>query len=60
VAEDADRKLEGSWELFDLETDPMELNNIYGHDGYEELTDSLRKILLELQVKYGEEQYSNM
>ena len=60
VAEDADRKLEGSWELFDLETDPMELNNIYGQDGYEELTDSLRKILLELQVKYGEEQYSNM
>lgn len=46
-----------SWELFDLQNDPTELNNIYGNEGTEELADSLKTLLHELQVKYNEEQY---
>lgn len=45
------------WELFDLQNDPKELNNIYGCEGYAQLTDSLKGMLRELQVFYGEEQY---
>ena len=47
----------GSWELFDLENDPQELNNIYGTPGTEQITDSLKSLLKELQLQYGEEQY---
>ena len=46
-----------SWELYDLENDKKELNNIYGTPGTEALTDSLKQMLKELQVKYGEEEY---
>ena len=46
-----------SWELYDLENDKNELNNIYGTPGTEALTDSLKQMLKELQVKYGEEEY---
>ena len=45
------------WELFDLATDKNELKNIYGTEGTEELTDSLKGVLRELQVLYGEEEY---
>ena len=46
-----------SWELYDLDNDKNELNNIYGTPGTEALTDSLKQMLKELQVKYGEEEY---
>jgi arylsulfatase A-like enzyme len=46
-----------SWELYDLDNDKKELNNIYGTPGTEALTDSLKQMLKELQVKYGEEEY---
>lgn len=51
------RQLEGSWELFDLENDPLELSNIYGHEGTEQIADSLKDMLRELQLQYGEQEY---
>ncbi|MCW9708075.1 sulfatase family protein [Fodinibius salsisoli] len=40
------------WELYDLEQDSMEMNNLYGKEGYEELTRTLKKKLDELQQQY--------
>lgn len=40
------------WELFDLKADPNELTNLYGEDGYEELTEDLKVRLKALQVEY--------
>lgn len=51
------KELPGSWELFDLQEDPKELNNIYGKEGTQELCDSLKELLHKLQVQYGEEKY---
>ena len=45
------------WELFDLAADKNELCNIYGTAGTEQLTDSLKGLLRELQVLYGEEKF---
>ncbi len=43
------------WELYDLNEDPMELNNLlYKQSGYDELRDSLKERLYELQVQYGD------
>ena len=42
------------WELFDLETDPMEMQNLYGKEGYEEITDELKRELRRLQVHYDD------
>lgn len=36
-----------SWELYDLENDPLEMKNIYGNKGYETITASLRKTLMQ-------------
>ena len=48
---------DGVWELYDLENDRHELNNIYGKPGTEELTAQLKEKLVGLQKKYGEEQF---
>lgn len=48
-----------AWELYDLEADKNELNNIYGTPGTEELTDSLKTMLAELQELYGEQEFMN-
>jgi arylsulfatase A-like enzyme len=40
------------WELYDLEKDPDELNNIYGKEGYEAITKDLKKQLKDLQKEY--------
>jgi len=45
------------WELFDLVADKNELNNIYGAEGTEALTDSLKGMLVGLQKLYGEEKF---
>ena len=45
------------WELYDLESDPSEMNNIYGKEGTEAVTEQLKKRLAELQKQYGEEEY---
>lgn len=42
------------WELYDLETDPSELDNLYGRPGYEQVTENLKKELSRLQEKYDD------
>ena len=46
-----------AWELYDLEKDPSEMNNIYGKEGTETIIADLKKRLAELQKEYGEEEY---
>lgn len=41
------------WELFDLQVDPSEMNNIYNDDN-KELIDSLKKELRALQIYYND------
>ena len=43
------------WELYDLKTDPAEMNNIYNNPGNEELIKNLKPELLELKKKYEDE-----
>jgi arylsulfatase A-like enzyme len=40
------------WELYDLENDPDELNNIYEDPAYIEIRNELKKRLQELRVYY--------
>ena len=35
-----------TWELFDLEKDPKELNNVYGKKEYQKITKQLEALLL--------------
>ena len=42
------------WELYDLQTDPHEINNLYGKSGYEKITKELRVELKRLQVLYDD------
>lgn len=44
-------------ELYDLLSDPMELNNIYGVPGYEKITSELQKKLDEHRKKYGVDEF---
>ena len=43
-----------SWELFDLQEDPSEMNNIYGKPGTEEITQELKAELKRLQEYYDD------
>lgn len=40
------------WELFDLQKDPGEMNDLYGKEGYEKITANLKEKLEKLQVRY--------
>ena len=42
------------WELYDLQSDPKEMNNIYGAEGTEEITRELKNELKRLQTKYDD------
>ena len=42
------------WELYDLEVDPQELNNVYGNPAYAETITRLKAQLLDLKDKYGD------
>lgn len=42
------------WELFDLQTDPTEMKNIYGQPGTEKITRELLKELKQLQEEYDD------
>jgi len=44
-----------SWELFDLEKDKNEMNNLYGKKGYEKITASMEQLLHEQIVKFDDE-----
>jgi arylsulfatase A-like enzyme len=43
------------WELYDLDNDPDEMNNLYGQSKYKKLTKRLKKKLKALQVKYKDD-----
>ncbi len=43
-----------AWELYDLQNDPNELNNLYGRPEYEALAEKLKAQLRRLQGKYGD------
>lgn len=42
------------WELYDLQEDPSEMNNLYGKPGTEEVTAGLKRRLKELQLEYND------
>ncbi|MEZ4849464.1 MAG: DUF4976 domain-containing protein [Bacteroidia bacterium] len=54
--------LHWKWEMFDLEKDPMEMNNIYQDPAYQDEIKDLKNQLLELQKKYDDrgEQYPEL
>ena len=41
------------WELYDLQSDPMEMNNLFGKKVYEEITKELKTELGRLEKQYG-------
>ena len=45
-----------SWELFDLQTDPSEMKNIYGTAGTETITKNLKSRLLNLIHQYKDDE----
>jgi len=42
------------WELYDMEEDPSEMNNIFGKSGSEGITEKLTEKLYELKSAYGD------
>jgi len=40
------------WELFDLQTDPVDQVNLYGEPGYGDITNDLKQRLQTLQTQY--------
>ena len=42
------------WELYDLQEDPKEMNNLFGKEGYEEVTKELKEELKKLQAQYND------
>jgi arylsulfatase A-like enzyme len=42
------------WEMYDLQTDPMEMKNIYGDPAYTEVQKMLHEKLTELRAYYGD------
>lgn len=42
------------WELYDLQNDPRELNNIYGKVGMEKITKSLKGEIIRLAAQYND------
>ena len=45
------------WELFDLDQDPNELNNVYHNPAYADIAQELRTELRRLQEKVNDEPY---
>lgn len=52
-----DETYEPEWELFDLETDPYELNSVYDHPAYAGTVETLKETLHTLQQEVGDERY---
>jgi hypothetical protein len=44
-------------QLFDLENDPWECRNLFGHDGYAEIVSRLRQRMEEYREEWGEEEH---
>jgi arylsulfatase A-like enzyme len=45
-----------AWELYDLQKDPHEMQNLYGKKGYERVTGELHKRLMDLINKYEDDE----
>lgn len=43
-----------TWELYDLEKDPSEMNNVYADSSYQEVRKKMHEKLIDLRVKYGD------
>jgi arylsulfatase A-like enzyme len=43
-----------AWELYDLEKDPHELNNVYGNAAYTDVVERLKAELTRLRAQYGD------
>ena len=52
-----DESYEPEWEMFDLEADPYELNNIVDDPAYADLVIELKAELHRLQAEVGDERY---
>jgi arylsulfatase A-like enzyme len=52
-----DETYEPEWELFDLEKDPCELNNVYADPAYRQIVAELKDELHRLQAEVGDERY---
>ena len=46
------------WELFDLEVDPYELNNVYKDPAYADVVQELKDELHQLQAEVGDKAYA--
>ena len=44
-----------AWELYDLQADPKEINNVYGNAEYAEIQQTLHAELKKLRAQYGDE-----
>ena len=42
------------WELYDLEIDPAEMNNVYEDEQYQSVREAMHDKLLEVREKYGD------
>ncbi|MEG1905544.1 MAG: DUF4976 domain-containing protein, partial [Bacteroidales bacterium] len=42
-----------TWELYDLQADPSEMNNLYGNPQYDAVTAELKEELEKLQQQYN-------
>lgn len=45
-----------AWELYDLQRDPAEMNNLFGKRGYEKITQQMRSRLLQLIDHYDDDE----
>lgn len=45
-----------SWELYDLQADPTELNNVYASEEYEDIEKEMKEKLAELILQYEDEE----
>lgn len=43
------------WELFDLDEDPTEMNNVYGHPEYSRVVEQLKAELYRLRAQVGDD-----
>jgi arylsulfatase A-like enzyme len=43
------------WELYDLQNDPQEMNNVYGKSRYKKITQNLKEELTQLVKKYDDQ-----
>ncbi len=47
------------WEMYDLQTDPSEMKNIYNDPAYADVQNMMHEKLTELRVKYGDSDENN-